>query len=135
MRIALVTDGISPLAIGGMQTYSTNLARHLAEQGVQVDLYFPARDGDATREICSPASFPSLAIGSWRSSSLARRSSNTVVTGSLAWIVVGLRPFDDVGDIGRCQCRSVYNGDMTQLAGHPGHHPSRPFPASSSACA
>ena len=49
MRIALVTDGISPLAIGGMQTYSTNLARHLAEQSVEVDLYFPGRDGDATR--------------------------------------------------------------------------------------
>ena len=51
MRIALVTDGISPLAIGGMQTYSTNLVRHLVEQGVEVDLYFPGRDGDATREM------------------------------------------------------------------------------------
>ena len=39
MRIALVTDGVFPLAVGGMQGHSANLARHLARQGAEVTLY------------------------------------------------------------------------------------------------
>lgn len=39
MRIALLTDGIYPFALGGMQKHSFYLAKYLAKMGVQVDLY------------------------------------------------------------------------------------------------
>lgn len=39
MRIALITDGISPYVMGGVQRHSFHLARTLAAQGVAVDLY------------------------------------------------------------------------------------------------
>ncbi|HEU4716581.1 MAG TPA: glycosyltransferase family 4 protein [Bacteroidia bacterium] len=39
MRIALLTDGIFPHVIGGMQRHSFYLAKYLAAAGVQVDLY------------------------------------------------------------------------------------------------
>lgn len=39
MRIALLTDGIHPFVIGGMQKHSWYLARYLARAGVEVDLY------------------------------------------------------------------------------------------------
>ncbi len=40
MRIALLTDGLFPYKIGGMQKHSLLLAKYLAQQGVAVDLYF-----------------------------------------------------------------------------------------------
>lgn len=39
MRLAFVTDGITPYVMGGMQRHSFNLARHLARLGVSIDLY------------------------------------------------------------------------------------------------
>jgi len=39
MRIALLTDGIYPYMIGGMQKHSFNLALHLVRNEVEVDLY------------------------------------------------------------------------------------------------
>ncbi len=39
MRIALLTDGIWPYVLGGMQKHSYYLCKYLAQQGVQVDLY------------------------------------------------------------------------------------------------
>ncbi|MEP6506727.1 MAG: glycosyltransferase family 4 protein [Gemmatimonadales bacterium] len=42
MRIVLVTDGLSPVSVGGMQSHSTNLARSLAACGVNIDVVYPA---------------------------------------------------------------------------------------------
>ncbi len=39
MRIALLTDGIFPYVIGGMQKHSFYLAKYFAKKGVHVDLY------------------------------------------------------------------------------------------------
>ena len=39
MRIALLTDGIFPYVIGGMQKHSYSLAKYLVKSGVHVDLY------------------------------------------------------------------------------------------------
>lgn len=38
MKIALITDGVAPYVIGGMQKHSFYLAKYLAKQGVHVDL-------------------------------------------------------------------------------------------------
>jgi glycosyltransferase involved in cell wall biosynthesis len=40
-RIALVTDGLFPLSIGGMQKHSVRLAAYLAEAGAEVLLFHP----------------------------------------------------------------------------------------------
>lgn len=39
MKIALLTDGINPYVIGGMQKHSGYLAKFLVERGVEVDLF------------------------------------------------------------------------------------------------
>lgn len=39
MKIALLTDGIYPYVLGGMQRHSYFLAKYLAKNGVQIDLY------------------------------------------------------------------------------------------------
>jgi glycosyltransferase involved in cell wall biosynthesis len=39
MRIALITDGIAPYVIGGMQKHSFYLAKYFAKNGIHVDLY------------------------------------------------------------------------------------------------
>lgn len=39
MRIALLTDGITPFVMGGMQRHSYLLAKYLALEGVDIDLY------------------------------------------------------------------------------------------------
>lgn len=39
MRVALLTDGIWPYVLGGMQKHSYYICRYLARQGVKVDLY------------------------------------------------------------------------------------------------
>jgi glycosyltransferase involved in cell wall biosynthesis len=41
MKISLLTDGIYPYVIGGMQTHSYYLAKFLAKKKVKVDLYHP----------------------------------------------------------------------------------------------
>lgn len=38
MKVALITDGIAPYVIGGMQKHSFYLAKYFAKQGVEVDL-------------------------------------------------------------------------------------------------
>lgn len=45
MRIALLTDGIFPFVVGGMQKHSLMLAKYLARAGVHVDLYHCMSDG------------------------------------------------------------------------------------------
>jgi glycosyltransferase involved in cell wall biosynthesis len=50
MKIALLTDGIYPYVIGGMQKHSFYLARYLAQAGVEVDLYhFNQSDKEISR--------------------------------------------------------------------------------------
>ncbi|HIG21941.1 glycosyltransferase family 4 protein [Henriciella sp.] len=46
--IALLTPGIPPYVTGGMQRHSFNLAKHLAQLGVKVDLYHIMNSGDQT---------------------------------------------------------------------------------------
>lgn len=43
-RIALITDGLFPLSIGGMQKHSAKFAAYLAEAGAQVLLFHPHGD-------------------------------------------------------------------------------------------
>lgn len=50
MRIALITDGIYPYVLGGMQKHSYYLAKYLARNGVYVDLYHTGgKDADTPR--------------------------------------------------------------------------------------
>lgn len=58
MRIALVTDGLFPLSVGGMQAHSTNLARSLAQAGVDVELFYPAIEGMAPADVISKTRLP-----------------------------------------------------------------------------
>lgn len=51
MRIALLTDGIWPYVIGGMQKHSFYLCKYLARKGIQIDLYYTA-DKNYTSELC-----------------------------------------------------------------------------------
>lgn len=46
MRLAFVTDGITPYVTGGMQRHSFNLARNLARLGVSIDLYHTSKESD-----------------------------------------------------------------------------------------
>ena len=39
MHIALLTDGIFPFVIGGIQKHSYYLVKYLAQEGIKVDLY------------------------------------------------------------------------------------------------
>ena len=39
MKIALVTDGIPPYVLGGMQTHSALLGKTLVKKGISVDLF------------------------------------------------------------------------------------------------
>ncbi|CAN5182415.1 hypothetical protein BH09BAC5_BH09BAC5_30100 [soil metagenome] len=56
MTIALLTDGIFPYVIGGMQRHSFYLAKYLAAAGIRVDLYhtIPADDKNGELEGFSP---------------------------------------------------------------------------------
>ena len=45
MRIALLTDGLFPSVMGGMQRHSRALAEQLAAQGVETSVYLPAVPG------------------------------------------------------------------------------------------
>jgi len=46
MKVALLTDGISPIVTGGMQKHSFYLAKFLAKRGVEVDLYHCVKDDE-----------------------------------------------------------------------------------------
>lgn len=46
MKIALLTDGIHPYVIGGMQRHSFFLAKYLALNGISVDLYHTPGNGE-----------------------------------------------------------------------------------------
>jgi glycosyltransferase involved in cell wall biosynthesis len=47
-RVALITDGITPFVIGGMQRHSYYVAKYLAKAGIKVELYhcLPSRPTD-----------------------------------------------------------------------------------------
>ncbi len=51
MRIALLSNGIPPFVMGGMQTHSLNMARHLAGLGVSIDLYHVVQEGVSAKEV------------------------------------------------------------------------------------
>ncbi len=50
-RVALITDGITPFIIGGMQRHSYNVAKHLALSGIKVELYHCVPLGTTEAEI------------------------------------------------------------------------------------
>ncbi len=55
MRIALLTDGIYPYEIGGMQKHSYYLTKYLAKSGIHVDLYHTTLDGRESQGLdCFP---------------------------------------------------------------------------------
>lgn len=45
MKLAILTDGIYPHVVGGMQRHSGYLVKYLAASGVQIDLYHPEIKG------------------------------------------------------------------------------------------
>ena len=47
IRIALITDGLSPYVMGGMQRHSTMLAQHLAAHGVELVVFHTAHSESA----------------------------------------------------------------------------------------
>jgi len=53
MKIALLTDGIHPYVIGGMQRHSYYLAKYFALRGIYVDLYHTAFRGQKTKNLAS----------------------------------------------------------------------------------
>lgn len=58
MKITLLTDGVSPYVIGGMQRHSALLAQHLVRAGVNVDLCHTAHDPEAVEQAKCLAGFP-----------------------------------------------------------------------------
>ncbi len=57
MRIAFFTDGIFPYVPGGMQKHSYFVAKYLAQEGVEMDLYhfsMPGRDDAESLDVFSP---------------------------------------------------------------------------------
>ncbi|MFT3949707.1 MAG: glycosyltransferase family 4 protein [Agriterribacter sp.] len=51
MRIAIVTDGIWPFVVGGMQKHSYNLCKYLCASGVKVSLFHPMLDAEDKKKI------------------------------------------------------------------------------------
>jgi glycosyltransferase involved in cell wall biosynthesis len=62
LRIAIVTDGLAPQVIGGMQSYSTQLAIHLAKAGAQVEVFHAGSPNDT--ESLSPLAEASVTLTS-----------------------------------------------------------------------
>lgn len=54
MKIILLTDGIWPYALGGMQKHSYYLVRHLAQRKIQVTVFMPASSGTMADEFPFP---------------------------------------------------------------------------------
>lgn len=58
MRIALITDGMSPYALGGMQRHSRMLAEHLGKAGARVTVFHTVLDGGNASAASALAGFP-----------------------------------------------------------------------------
>jgi glycosyltransferase involved in cell wall biosynthesis len=58
MRIALITDGVTPYVVGGIQRHSALLAQHLARLGVRVELYHTDCGSGHRDEACTLKGFP-----------------------------------------------------------------------------
>jgi glycosyltransferase involved in cell wall biosynthesis len=51
MHITLLTEGIHPITLGGMQKHSYNLAKYFAQQQIYVDVYYYNNDNAANIEL------------------------------------------------------------------------------------
>lgn len=51
MRVALFTEGIYPLKIGGIQKHSYLFAKYLAQRAINTDIYFYSDDFEATTKV------------------------------------------------------------------------------------
>lgn len=58
MRIALVTDGLHPYVMGGMQRHSTMLAQHLPAHGVELVVFHTAHSKEAIADAKALSGFP-----------------------------------------------------------------------------
>ena len=58
IRIALITDGLSPYVIGGMQRHSAMLAQHLPAHGVELVVFHTAHSASATDAAKALEGFP-----------------------------------------------------------------------------
>ena len=63
MYLALLTNGLFPWAVGGMQKHSTNLIREWALTGVDLDVYFTQAPGYPAVEEIQRALVPAQASG------------------------------------------------------------------------
>lgn len=66
-RIALLSDGVAPWVIGGIQRHSRMLAIHLARQGADVDLFHTAHTPETRADAASLVDFPVDIRGAIRS--------------------------------------------------------------------
>lgn len=62
-RIALLTDGVHPYIVGGMQRHSRMLAIHLARAGAHVELFHTINDGEALDRAKALEGFPDDVLG------------------------------------------------------------------------
>ena len=46
MNVAILTDGIIPFVLGGMQRHSSNLIRSLSKRGVNITIYHCVYNSD-----------------------------------------------------------------------------------------
>lgn len=51
MKVALLTDGIWPFFVGGMQKHSYNLCKYLCASGIKVTLFHPALDTQSKEKL------------------------------------------------------------------------------------
>ncbi|MDB4433032.1 glycosyltransferase family 4 protein [Akkermansiaceae bacterium] len=58
MRIALITDGLHPYVMGGMQRHSTMLAQYLPEHGVELVVFHTAHEAEAISSAKRLEGFP-----------------------------------------------------------------------------
>ncbi len=58
MKIALITDGLHPYVLGGMQRHSTMLAQHLPAHGVELVVFHTAHSASATDAAKALEGFP-----------------------------------------------------------------------------
>ena len=63
MRIALLTNGLFPWVVGGMQKHSTNLIREWALMGVDLDVYFTQAPGYPAASEIQEALVPNQTAG------------------------------------------------------------------------
>jgi len=63
MRVALLTDGIYPFVLGGMQKYSFYLAKYLSRRSIDVDVYHFYEFGSGTYRILEDEFYKEINIG------------------------------------------------------------------------